>query len=274
MAARTASHAPAPITPSTASLVHVLRSEWTKFWSVRSTMWTLVLLVVLTVGFGALFTWGTETTWQQQPEEARAAFDAASISLAGLVFAQLAAAVLGVLVISSEYSTGGIRTSLTAVPKRLRLLTAKAIVLGVVTLVVGTVTSFIAFFVGQSILAQADLQTDLGQPEVLRAVFGGGLYVFATAMFGFALGTLLRHTAGAVTLAVALLLVLPPFTGLLPGDWGSAVSRYFTSNAGQQITYVHQSGESLSPWAGYAVFTAWWIVILAAAAWLMQRRDA
>lgn len=260
--------------PHRATLADVVRSEWTKFWSVRSTAWTLLLVVVLTVGFGALFTWGTESSVEHLPPEALADFDAASTSLAGLMFAQLAVAVLGVLVISSEYSTGGIRTSLTAVPKRMRLLAAKAIVLIVVSWIVGTVTSFLAFFIGQAILGIADLDTGIGDPDVLRAVLGGGLYVVASAMFGFALGALLRHTAGAVTIAVAMLLVIPPFLALLPGEWGKTIFHYFTSNAGQQITYVHQADGVLSPWTGYLVFTLWWVVILAVAAWLMNRRDA
>ena len=192
-----------PVTapPSTASLANVVRSEWTKLWSVRSTMWTLLLVVVLTVGFAALFTWGTESTWDEAPADQKAIFDATSTSLAGLIFAQLAIGVLGVMVITSEYSTGGIRTSLTAVPRRLRLLAAKGIVLAVVAFVVGTVTSFVAFFVGQAFLAKVGIETSLGEPQVLRAVVGGGLYVLASGMFGFALGALLRHTAAAVTLA-------------------------------------------------------------------------
>jgi hypothetical protein len=270
----TATSTAASTTPRAATLFDVVRSEWTKFWSVRSTIWTLLLVVVLTVGFGALFAWGTETSFSQMPAEARADFDSTSTSLSGLIFAQLAIAVLGVLVISGEYSTGGIRSTLTAVPKRMRLLAAKAIVLIVVSWVVGTVTAFIAFFVGQSILGIADLDTSIGEPGVLRAVFGGGLYIVATGMFGFALGTLLRHTAGAVTIAVAMLLVIPPFLGLLPGEWGKTINHYFTSNAGQQITYVHQSEGALSPWGGYLVFTLGWVVIVAVAAWLMNRRDA
>lgn len=260
--------------PTRSTLSRVIRSEWTKFWSVRSTMWTLLTVLVLTIGLGALFTWGTESTWEQVPADQRVGFDPTATSLGGLIFAQLAAAVLGAMVITTEYSTGGIRTTLTAVPRRMRVLTAKAIVLGVTTLVVGMLVSFAAFFVGQPILGIADLQTSIDQPDVLRAVIGGGLYVFACGMFGFALGTLLRHTAGAITIAVALLLVVPPLLGLLPGDWGDAISRYFTSNAGSQIMSVVLSPDALSPWNGYLVFTLWWVVILAVAAWLMNRRDA
>lgn len=273
----TTTTAPPTLPQGSTSLAHVVRSEWVKLWSVRSTMWTLLLVVILTIGIGALFTWGTESTWEQAPESARATFDAANVSLGGLFLAQLAIAVLGVMIISSEYTTGGIRTTFTAVPQRLRVLAAKGLVLAFVALVVGLITSFLAFFVGQSILSLADLDTTLGSPGVVRAVIGGGLYVAGCGMFGFALGALLRHTAGAVTLAVALLLVVPPFLNLLPGDWGKTVMKLFTSNAGQQITVANTdsiSSSLLQPWPGYLVFTLWWVVILAAAAYLLNRRDA
>jgi ABC-2 type transport system permease protein len=257
-----------------ASFPNVLRSEWTKLWSVRSTVWTTVAMVVTTVGFGVLISWATEANWTKVEARQRSIFDPTSTSLTGIAFGQLAIAVLGVLVVSTEYSTGGIRTSLTAVPRRMRLLGAKALILGVVALLVGTLTSFVAFFLGQWFLAKQGIEAHLGDPQVLRAVFGGGLYLAASAMFGLALGALLRHTAAAITISVAALLVVPPFTMLLPGTWGDAIERYFTSNAGQQITSVTQTGNVLSPWGGYVVFCVWWIVILGAAGWLMQRRDA
>lgn len=256
------------------TFAHVLRSEWTKLVSVRSTVWTMIIMVGTTVGFSLLISWATEANWAKVEARQRQVFDATSTSLSGLVFGQLAIAVLGVMVISTEYSTGGIRTSLTAVPTRLRLLGAKAVVLAVPSLVVGTLTCFVSFFLGQAFLAKVGIETHLSSPGVLRAVFGGGLYLTATAMFGLALGALLRHTAAGITIAVAALLVVPPFTALLPGTWGDAIQRYFTSNAGQQITAVTQDVNTLSPWNGYAVYTLWWVVILAVAAWLMQRRDA
>lgn len=257
-----------------ATFGNVLRSEWTKLWSVRSTLWTLIILFLLVVGFGVLISWGTESNLDQLSPEQRLTFDPTSTSLTGIFFGQLALAVLGALVITTEYSTGGIRTSLTAVPKRLRLLLAKAAVLGVVAWVVGTVVSFAAFFAGQAFLEKANIGTTLSAPGVTRAVLGGGLYLFASAMFGFALGALLRHTPAAITLVVGLLLVVPPFLALLPGDWGDAIERNFTSNAGSQITFVIQQPNTLSPWTGYAVFSAYWVITLAVAAVLLQRRDA
>lgn len=192
-----------PAPAGRAGLLNVTRSEWTKLWSVRSTGWTLLALVVATIGFGVLVCWGTESHVGDMSVGQRTDFDAASTSLTGLAFGQLAIAVLGVLLITSEYSTGGIRTSLTAVPRRLRLLSAKTLVFAVVSLVVGLITSFAAFLCGQAVLALAGLQTGLGDPGVVRAVVGGGLFIAASGLFGLALGALLRHTAFAVTLAVA-----------------------------------------------------------------------
>jgi ABC-2 type transport system permease protein len=257
-----------------ARFARVLRSEWTKFWSVRSTLWTLLIAIGLTVGLGVLFSWGLSTNLNDLSAEERATLDPTGVSLGGLGFGQLAIAVLGVLIISSEYSTGGIKATLTAVPQRLKVLLAKALVLLVVALVVGTVTSFAAFFLGQLFWERVDLATSLSDRDVLRAVLGGGLYVAGSGLFGYAFGVLLRHTAGAITAVVALLLVLPPLTLLLPGEWGETIEKNFTSNAGQTITTVTPAPNLLDPWVGYAVFTVQWLVVLTAGAVLMHRRDA
>lgn len=257
-----------------ATFVRVVNSEWTKFWSLRSTMWTLLATFVLTVGFSALIAWGISSNLDELTAQERATFDPTSNSLAGLFFGQLAIAVLGVLIISGEYSTGGIKATLTAVPQRLKVLLAKAVVLAVVALAIGLVTCFAAFYVGQFFFATENVEAHLGDPHVLRAVVGGGLYVLGTGMFGYALGALLRHTAGAVTAAAALLLVVPPFLQLLPGKWGDTITKYFTSNAGQRITEVRPTEDFLSAWSGYTVFTVEWLIVLVLAAVLLRRRDA
>jgi hypothetical protein len=205
----------------------------------------------------------------------RATFDPTSLSLAGLTLGQLAIAVLGVLIVSGEYSTGGIRATLTAVPQRMRVLAAKAIVLTVVSLVIGWITCFIAFYAGQVWFSKRGVGAAIGDPGVLRAVLGGGLYIGASALFGLAVALLLRHSAGSITLAVALLLVVPPLLNLLPGAWGDAIVRYFTSNAGQHIAFVHQQGSNyLTPWVGFGVYCLWFAIPLAVGAWLMNHRDA
>jgi ABC-2 type transport system permease protein len=253
---------------------NVARSEWTKLWSVRSTRWTLLATFVVSVGFTTLFAWGESANWSQVDAQERANIDATANSLAGLYFGQLAIAVLGALVITAEYSTGGIRTTLTAVPQRLKVLFAKGLTFGVVALVVGLVTSFTAFFVGQAFFATVGVEAHLGDPGVMRAVIGGGLYILGCGMLGFAVGSVLRHSAGSITTAIGLLFVLPILSNLLPGDWGKTVQRYFFSNAGGQITTIRQDPNLLTPWNGYLVFTIEWVVILVVGAILLRRRDA
>ena len=252
----------------------VLRSEWTKLWSVRSTTWSLLALVVVTVGFSALICWGAAANADQMSPQDRATFDATTISLSGLSLGQLAIAVLGALAISAEYSTGGIRTTLTAIPQRLKVLLAKGLTFAVVALVVSMITSFGAFFIGQAFFATVGVEAHLGDPGVTRAVFGGGLYILGCGMLGFAVGSLLRHSAGSITTAIGLLFVLPILSNLLPGDWGAKIREYFFSNAGSQIWTIRQEPSTLSPWNGYLVFTVEWLVILLVGAILLERRDA
>jgi hypothetical protein len=256
------------------SLANTIRSEWTKIWSVRSTPWTLLIAVVSTVGFAMLASWGTTSSLAKMSAPDRAVLDPTNIAMAGVAFGQLAVAVLGALVVTSEYSTSGIRTTFTSVPARLRVLAAKGIVFAVVATVVGMISAFGAFFAAMPFWAHHNLATHLGDPGVLRAVIGGGLFMLAAGMLGFALGTIIRHTAGTITAAVGLLFVVPPLLNLLPGTWGHDIQKYFTINAGQHITEVVHVPGVLAPWVGYAVFTLWWVVPLILGAYLVKRRDA
>lgn len=256
------------------TFLNVLRSEWTKLWSLRSTRWALLAVFFVTLMFTTLFCWGTVASWDDISPEDRATIDPVGTSLGGLFFGQLVIAVLGALVITGEYSTGGIKATLSAVPQRLKVLTAKGLTFAVVALVVGTITCFAAFWIGQLFFATKDLDASLSDPGVLRAVLGGGLYVLGCGMLGFAVGTLLRHSAGSITTAIGLLFVLPLLSFLLPGEWGETIAKYLFSNAGQQITTVVSTPEFLSPWVGYAVFTLEWVAILVVGAVLMRRRDA
>jgi ABC-type transport system involved in multi-copper enzyme maturation permease subunit len=256
------------------TLWHVIRSEWTKIWSVRSTFWTLLSLVIVTVGLSALFAWGASSHLADMNPHDRATLDVTSASMGGLLLGQLAIAVLGALVICSEYTTGGIKATLTAVPNRLRVLLAKGLVFAVVAFVIGLITAFGAFFVSMIFWSHHGLAAHLGDPGVLRAVIGGGLYVLASGMFGFTIGVLIRHSGGAIATVVGLLFVAPLLTNALPGTWGSDINKYFTSNAGQHITDVVRNAGTISPWAGYVTITIEWIVPLLIGAWLMKRRDA
>nr|WP_231134870.1 ABC transporter permease subunit [Motilibacter deserti] len=252
-----------------------MRAEWVKFWSVRSTAWAVLALVVVTIGITTLFSWGISESYDQLDASERSDLDPANASLSGLFFGQLVIAVLGALVVTAEYSTRGVRSTFTAVPRRLNVLAAKALVLAVVAFVVGLVTCFVAFFIGQLFFASVDIDVSLGDPGVPRVIIGGALYVVGCGMFGFALGTLLRHSAGAITTAVALLLVVPPLIGLIPDALGGEqISKWFTSNAGTHIMETVSSTEGIGPWSGYAAFTLQWLVLLVIGAWLVKRRDA
>ena len=256
------------------TLWHVIKSEWTKFWSVRSTPWTLLVLFVATVGISVVASWGTSISLNQMSPVERAQLDVVFTAMSGVALGQLAIAVLGALTITTEYSTGGIKTTFTAVPARMRVLFAKGVVLSVVALVVGLITTFVAFFLSMLFWNSHHLEKTLNDPGVLRAVIGGGLYILASGLFGFALGAVLRHTAGSITAAVGLLLVVPPLMQLLPGGWGDTVNKYFTSNAGSRIMSVVQVPDVVTPWIGYLTITIWWVVPLFVGAWLMETRDA
>lgn len=255
----------------------LLLSEWTKIRSVRATIWSLLLLVVLTLGFTALFTWLTVSQWDKADpaQQQRAIADPVSTILgSGFQLSQLAVCVLGVLVITSEYGTGMIRASLLAVPHRTPMLAAKAIVFAAVVFLVGELAAFPSFFLGAAILRSRAPVTlsDLG---VLRAVIGAGLYLAVLGLFALAIGALLRHTAAGITGVIAFILVLSPLAQLLPGSVGEHIHAYLPSEAGQLIAFAHRvPGGLLSPWQGFGVFCLWTAVLLTAAAYLLKRRDA
>jgi ABC-type transport system involved in multi-copper enzyme maturation permease subunit len=253
--------------------VNLLRSEWTKLRSLRSTVWTLLATVVIMIGFGVLLGVVAVNSGEVAAEIGGNAAVAAELPMAGVLFAQLSMAVLGVLVISGEYRTGMIRTTFAAVPRRARLLSAKAAVFTAVALVTGLVASFGAFLAGQAVMAGEGLDASLGDPGVLRMVVGVALYLTVCGLLGLALGTLLRHAAGAIVTVVALLFVVPPLLRLLPGRWGDAVADHFLTNAGERILVVAPEAGELSPWAGFGVYCLWAAVLVAAALLLLRRRD-
>ena len=255
----------------------LMRSELTKIRSVRSTVWSLVLLVVVTWGFTALFVGLGAATWDETAPADRALIvaDPTSVILgSGVLIGQLAMCVLGVLVITSEHATGTIRASLLAVPKRLPLLAAKVAVFGLLVLVTGVVVSFGSFFVGQPLLADI-VPVSLGDPGVLRAVVGGGLYLAMVGLFALAVGAIVRHTAAGITGVIGFVLVLAPMARLLPGSVGDRVHAYLPTEAGHLIAQARQApGDLLTPWQGYGVFALWTVALLVVAAILLDRRDA
>jgi ABC-type transport system involved in multi-copper enzyme maturation permease subunit len=255
----------------------VAHAEWTKLRSVRSTVWSLILLVVLDLGFTVLITAATIAQWDNADPQTRARITAdptVVILGSGLNIGQLTICVLGVMVISSEYSTGMIRASLLAVPRRLPMLAAKCLVFGLVVLVGGVAVSLVSFFVGAAIV-HGKAPVSLGDPGVLRAVVGGGLYLTVLGLFALAIGAIVRNTAAAITGVIGFVLVLAPLATLLPGSFGEHVHAYLPSEAGHLITQAHRApNDLLTPWQGYAVFCLWTALLLLAAALLLKRRDA
>jgi ABC-2 type transport system permease protein len=258
---------------------HLMLAEWTKIRSVRSTTWTLILFVIITVGFTALITWVTIANWNglhAAARDARAISDPTSIIFgASIYLGQLTICVLGALVITTQYSTGVIRASLLAVPKRLPMLAAKIAVFGVLIFVLAEIVAFCSLFVGSAIL-HSRVSVSLSGPGVLRATLGAGLYLTMFGLFAMAIGALVRHTAGAISIAIGVAFVLPILAGLLPDtSFFNHLNAYLPQQAGSLIYQVHPaSGQLLSGWEGFGVLGIWTVVLMAAAAWLLDRRDA
>ncbi|MGW2937366.1 ABC transporter permease subunit [Streptomyces sp. NPDC055722] len=254
--------------------VRVIRSEWIKLRSLRSTVFALLAAVVAMIGLGFLFSYFTAARWDRLPPEERLVFDPTMVSLRGLYLAQLAIGVLGVLVVSGEYASGMIRASLSAVPRRLPVLWAKALVYAAVAWLLMTCASLAAFLLGQTALAGHHLQTSLSSPGVLRGVLGTGLYLTVVGLIGVALGALLRSTAGGITAVFALLLVLPVLAQALPSSWYDTINPYLPSTAGQSLIHVQQQPHTAAPWTGFAVFCLYALAALVCAAVALKRRDA
>jgi ABC-type transport system involved in multi-copper enzyme maturation permease subunit len=272
-----------------------VRSEFTKIRSVRSTYWTLFALILACVGIGALFSWGQTQRllrFENAPRGAKfphgiahqiaheITSQAASISLFGLLIGQLIIIVLGALAITSEYSTGMIRTSLTAMPRRGTVFAAKGVVFGIVALVIGLVTSFLSFFVGQLILSTQHVNTTLGHPHVLRMVIGGGLFLAVCGLLSFGIGAMLRHTAGVIASGIGLMFVLWILSQFLPGPpsgWFGQedIDKWIPFNAGSAIWENQANGlHPFSPWIGFGVFCAYAAAAIIGGLVVFRRRDA
>jgi ABC-2 type transport system permease protein len=294
-----------------AGLAGTIRSEFTKLRSVRSTYWTIAALVIVSVGIAAIAGVAITSNLHGNPQN-KAGLDSTQSVLGGFFeLGQLVITVLGALVITSEYSTGMIRTSLTAMPRRGNVYAAKLIVFTTVALILSLVTAFIAFFVGQSLLSGSGVGASLfhsvtipananmspppggpgsGQPpvvtfsgtdvisagSVLTAIIGSALFVTAVALIAFGLGTIIRHTAGAITSAIGLMFVLPIIIQLLPSQWRWDVMRFFPDAAGRVISVtVGQTNPHLwSAWPQFGVTLIYAAVLLAVGAYLFRKRDA
>ena len=260
--------------PDRVTLARVVRSEWTKLWSLRSTRWSFLAAFIFEAGLGPLIAVIEMSRWNQLSLGERLAFLPVDKALAGYHLAQLAIGVLGVLIISAEYSTGQIRSSLLAVPKRLPVLWAKLIVFASVTFVLILAGSLIAFFAANAIFTEHHVNVGIGSPRALRAVVGSALYLTLIGILCTAIGTMIRSTAGGISTFVGILFVLPPVLLLLPDSIDHAINPYLPSEAGNGIAMVLQDAHTFPPWGGFALFCGYVVVAVAAAAVLLRRRDA
>jgi ABC-2 type transport system permease protein len=268
----------APAPGRRADIARTLRSEFIKLRSVRSTYWTLVMLVLASVGWCVAFCAGEASRWSHLAPQDRAGFDPAQSAVIGLaLLGQLVIVVLGALTITSEYSTGLIRTSLTVMPRRGVLFGAKAGVFAGVALAVAIVTSFGCFFLGQALLASTHAAVTLAQPNVLRSVLGSALYVALCGLFAFGLGAIIRNTAGAITAGYGLLFLIPQLAKALPNTWYAGVVRWLPG--GDAIAVITGTSRNPNPhlfsaWGELAVFAAYTAIGLAAGALVFRHRDA
>lgn len=257
----------------------VFRSELTKMRSVRSTTWTLLATIVITVGIGIIATATEAGRWAHASSLDRLTFDPTNTSLTGLLFGQIAIGILGILVITGEYGTGTIRASLAAVPNRSLFLAAKAAAFALVALVVGEIVSFGAFFIGQMLIGGSAPHATLGQAGVLRAVTGGGLYLAFLGLFALGLGTIIRHTAGAIAAFVGVLFIVPLLTPALPTSFQNAISKFEPAAIGNAMTTVNthlQPGNAptFSPWVGLAIMGGYAVLALVIGGRRLVRHDA
>ena len=260
------------------SQLRVIRSEWTNLVSLRSTIITLFLAALFFIGLGMLHSYITVHRWDRLDPRERAHFDAVNVAMTGIFLAQLAMGVLGVLLVSGEYSTGMIRATFSAVPRRLPVLWGKLVVFAVVGFVLMFAAALIAFFASQQMLSLSShhLTTTIGHPGVLRAVTGGAAYLTLIGLMGIGLGALLRNTAGGISSLAGLLFVVPVLANVtLPQSWNDTISPYFPSHAGESLFSLHgPDPTSLSPGPALAVMFAYVAVFVATAAVAMLRRDA
>ncbi|QOV36678.1 ABC transporter permease [Streptomyces ferrugineus] len=248
----------------------VLRSEWAKLWSLRSTWITLTLGLLFLLAFGLIAAWQFESGGLDEDFDRSTAVD---LSLFGVPFAQLALGVLGVLVTAGEYSTGMIRSTLAAVPRRLPVLWSKTALFGLVALLVGTVGAFVAYLVGNEFLSGTEAAQSLSDAGVARSLLGAGLYLGLIGVIGAGLGALLRSVAGGISVLVGALILVPGLTSLLPNSWEDNVSPYLPSTAGESMFALTHDASTLSPGAGLAVFLGWTVLVLAGAAYRLKRND-
>lgn len=268
---------PLPEASGRAGFAGALRSEWTKIRSVRSTVWSLFALVAVSVGMVSLMLALRMSDWNSLSPARQA--DLSNDPLGtfypiAIGLGQLAIIVLGVMTVTSEYTTGMIRSTFQSQPRRMTVFTAKIVVFSAVALVIGQVVSFGSFFSTQAII-KSHITISLSDPGYLRSVIGAGLYLAMIGLFSLAMGAILRHTAGAITAVAAIVLVLGGLTELLPDSWGAHIHAWWPSIAGALVYTPKVDPTSLlTAWQGFAVMSGETAVLMAVAYFLIKRRDA
>jgi ABC-2 type transport system permease protein len=248
----------------------MLQSEWTKIRTVRSTMWSLIVMVVLIVGMAALLgATVSSSDGSGNPDPS------VSLALIGVMIAQIAAATLGVLTISAEYTTGMIRSTLTAYPRRITVLAAKSVVFGALMFVVGLVACYLGYLVCDALVDPEVAGASSGK-EVVKGVVGSATYLALIGLFALGVGTMLRHSAGAITAVLGIMLVPSIFGGFIPGKFGDWVVDY--SPMMLLIKMVAPAddadlGGGLGPWPGMVLMACYAAAALAGAAALIKSRD-
>lgn len=254
----------------------LLRSEWTKFKTLRSTWWSLGVMLVLSFGMSILLTSIFNAHYATLGPDDKASFQNDTVGLflqPSSQLAQLALTVLGVLLITAEFSTGMIKATVLAAPRRTPVLAAKAVVLAGAVLVLSEVIAWICFFVGSAIVHK-NVTVTLSTPGSLRAILGFGAVMAMTSLIALAIGTLLRHSAGALSVALGLNLVVPGLLALVPGSLGRHLTYSLPQRAGQLVMdRTESAGTPYSQWTGLGIVALWTLVLLILAFWSIKKRD-
>ncbi len=226
------------------------------------------------IGLGALFAVLTRTHWNQLSPLRVATFDPVSNSMGGILLAQFAVGVIGAMFITSEFTSGSIRTTLSAVPKRARLLASKMVVLFASMVLVGEIVCFSAFLIGQRIYVGVVPTASLDNTTVLRSVVLAGVYLALLTLFGFALGVIFRHSATTISVYVGLLLIAPLIIFFLPQSWQNDIQRFEPSSLGAAMESPLAQSNSFGAWSATLVLLLYVAGLTAVAFALFQRRDA
>lgn len=253
----------------------VVWSEWVKLWSLRSTRWVLLASFIAMAAPGPIIGAVQMGRWAHLTLHDRVTFDSIDAGVGGWHLAQLGIGVLGVLIISGEYSTGMIRSSLMAVPRRLPVLAAKVLVYFGVVFALMLVATAISFFVTQAVVSEHHVQHSIGASGALRVFVGNVLFLTVLGVMCVGLGAWVRNSAGGIAAFVGLIFILSGIVAILPASVANSVSPYLPLNAGTGVaTYHFDNSHHLSPWGGFALFCGYTMIVLIGASLTLLRRDA